>query len=379
MCTRDPSLQRGPTAANLPARPRGPAAPPDASIDLSGELLGTGYRLLRRLGPDSALYQARHVTTRARVMVRVEAAPSGAAAQRFLRDTRGAAKLRHGYIIHVVDFGLDILSHGEPVAYTVMEYLSGEDLAATLEREGPLGWTRVLAIARQVCRALIAAHDRGAVHGNIQATTCFRVRRDDGSDLIKLMDFGAASAAPDDATRRGGSDPRDDIHALGALMYRLLTGAAAYPPARPRQLAGGATATDVDAAPRAVAARRSIPAPALPPAFEALLLAMLAPDAALRPPTARALYRALAAAEPVAAPGLPALRPAAPPPRTPLFLGSTRSDHRDAAFDPGMSSVWQASKPRGWFELDWALVFVATTTSMSITVAVIRSTWTLLT
>jgi serine/threonine protein kinase len=76
-----------------------------------------------------------------------------------------------------------------------MEYLEGEDLAATLEHDGPLRWTRVLAIAKQICEALIAAHDQGVVHCDIKPANCFRIVRGDTADFIKVLDFGVASFA----------------------------------------------------------------------------------------------------------------------------------------------------------------------------------------
>jgi serine/threonine protein kinase len=116
-------------------------------------------------------------------------------ARRFQQEARAASRLRDEHIIDVSDFGRDTLADGEPVAYLAMEQLEGEDLATTLEQDGPLRWTRVLAIAKQICRALIAAHAQGIVHCDIKPANCFRILRGDTADFIKVLDFGVASFA----------------------------------------------------------------------------------------------------------------------------------------------------------------------------------------
>jgi len=313
--------------------------------DRSGLLLGGRYRLVRPLGSGgmATVYAAEHVDIEKRVAVKVLAQQvrCDASARRFLQEARAASRLRHEHIIDVTDFGRDTLADGEPVAYFAMEYLEGEDLATTLEQDGPLRWTRVLAIAKQICGALIAAHAQGIVHCDIKPANCFRIHRGDTQDFIKVLDFGVASfacertgkctpepgPAPDPAesgSRRkssprlgtpgymaaellsGGSfDHRVDIYALGVLMYRLLTNKMPYPAARLYSAAGDSgSGNDFGKAEgsglRQLAPfpmRRAIPTLEISPAFEAVVLKALAQDPEQRHPSALALLADLEAAE----------------------------------------------------------------------------------
>jgi serine/threonine protein kinase len=239
--------------------------------DLSGQLVGARHRLLRPLGKRVTLYRAERRPLGERALVRVlPLGPGRDAPQRFLRAASAAAGLHHGHIAHVTDFGVQRRADGSSVAYMAMECLAGENLTTTLARRGPLHWTRVLTIAGQVCRALIVAHDRGVVHGDIKPANCFRVAGRAAPDFIKLLDFGTAELA---AT----ASRADDLRAVGVLMYRLLTNRL---PEAPRSL------------------RRRFPTLEISPAFEAVVLAALSLDPQRRPASARALYRALMAAQP---------------------------------------------------------------------------------
>lgn len=327
MCTQ--SLDRTPRdSINVPAaRARAahestkyPVAPghdiypadPDDPSDLSGQLLGIHYRLVRPLGRRVTLYQARRASFGDPLLVRVYLGLAvGDDMRRFLRDAQAACHLHHGHIVRVLDFGIDMLPDGRSAAYVVMEPLRGENLTSTLAKHGPLHWTRVLTIAKQLCRALIVAHDRGTVHGDLRLTNCLRISRPGAPDFIKLIDFGISAgwATP--------GVPGDDLHALGVLLYRLLTG----------RLPGSMPSL-----------RHDVPALGISPAFAALVIAMLAANPAARPASGRALYRALVDAESEAllAPPTPEARstpdplllaPRSPPPAERLspFLAPRRA------------------------------------------------------
>lgn len=373
-------------------------APMDAPVDagdLSGGLLGGRYRLLRPLGVGgmATVYAAEHVEIEKRVAVKVLAQQGRceATARRFLQEAKAASRLRHEHIIDVTDFGRDTLADGESVAYFAMECLEGEDLATTLEQDGPLRWTRVLAIAKQICGALIAAHAQGIVHCDIKPANCFRIHRGDTQDFIKVLDFGVASFAnertgkctpeagpapdpSDSGSRRkssprlgtpgymagellsGGSfDHRVDIYALGVLMYRLLTNKMPYPAARLYSAAGESASGSGNGSGNTEGSglrqlapfpmRRAIPTLEISPEFEAVVLKALAQDPEQRHASAQVLLAELEAAE------HSSLR-SSPLPRDPLCWGGpalaeaavmARTEVSHAAMDVAASAAASAA------------------------------------
>jgi len=163
--------------------------------------------------------------------------------QRFIQETRAAARIHHDNVVGISDFGRT----ADGRMFFVMEYLEGEDLSQTLRREGPMPWRRVVHIARQIVGAIGEAHRRGVLHRDIKPGNCFRVTRDGDPDFIKVLDFGLAKlfdtqdapVGPHTATgvKLGTPgymapeilagqrpDTRADLYSIAALMLRLLTG-----------------------------------------------------------------------------------------------------------------------------------------------------------
>lgn len=198
--------------------------------------------------------------------------------ERFMREARAAAALRHLNVATVYQFGIDD-DTGE--YFYAMELIEGETLEERVRRTGPLDFATVLAIARQVSAALAAAEKRGLVHrdlkpGNIMITT------PKGGDItVKVIDFGVAKALQTTTDTRhltqGGFvgtpafaspeqrdgrpvDARSDIYSLGATLWFLLTGVM---PAEGQ--------------------RARLKSAQVPARFRSLLLAMLAGEPAARP------------------------------------------------------------------------------------------------
>lgn len=336
---------REPDAPRMPLGRRG-------SADLSGSVLAGRYTLLRRIaaGGMATVYEAAapHASARLAIKVLDPVQADEHAIERFLLEARAASSLRSEHVIDVLDYGREADGRGRELAYIVMERLDGEDLAATLEHDGPLRWTRVLAIGKQVCAALIAAHARGVVHCDIKPGNCFRISRGGTTDFIKVLDFGVASFAckrtglcmppppppgddrrrsgpvigtpgymPDELLRGGPYDHRVDIFALGVLMYRLLTnkmpyaGGGLYVPRRPQS--------------GPCPLRRAAPLLELPDCLEAVILKSVASDPADRYQSAMELLAALREVE----------RETMPPsrlPTDPLAWGDD-DDDTDATID----------------------------------------------
>lgn len=200
------------------------------------------YRVMEFLGEGGmgTVYQVEHVALgrtyalkvlRARVVERDDTA-----AERFLREARTAARVRHANIVDVVDFGH--MPDGRP--YFVMEMLEGESLADRVER-GALPPAEVVTIARQIAMALAAAHDRGVIHADVTPSNVLITSSDPLH--VKLVDFGLAQLAGEGATdevpefvlgtpayispeqlRGLPATERSDQYGLGAVLFELLTG-----------------------------------------------------------------------------------------------------------------------------------------------------------
>ncbi|MCY1060181.1 serine/threonine-protein kinase [Nannocystis sp. SCPEA4] len=288
-----------------------PSPRPDE--DLTGFVLSRRYRLLRLLGRGGmgAVYLARHIALERQFALKVLShryCGEKHAIQRFIREARATSQLRHEHIVDVCDFGI---SDGR--VYLVMEHLEGDDLAATLRRDGPLPWRRVARILLQVCAALQAAHARRIVHRDIKPSNCFRVADPLREDYVKVLDFGLAKVLGDGhhdgvALETEGQvvigtpeymapesfsgaeiDGRVDIYAVGMLGFHLLTGKLPFSRSSPefiQQVCAG-----VVRSPRQVVPRLRIPEIA-----DAIMMRALRPLPAQRFQTISELGAAIGAA-----------------------------------------------------------------------------------
>jgi serine/threonine protein kinase len=169
---------------------------------------------------------------------------SGDALDRFMREARAAAKLRHANIASVFRLGKTGDTH-----FYAMEFCEGQTVHQLVERRGPLELRIALEITRQVTEALVLAQDHGVVHRDIKPSNLMITGRVPDEFTVKVIDFGlakhtAADAAPADMTisshRRGfvgtahfaspeqledrSVDFRADIYSLGVTLWFMLTG-----------------------------------------------------------------------------------------------------------------------------------------------------------
>jgi len=161
----------------------------------SGQRLG-GFELLARLGQGSmgVVFKARQVSMDRLVALKVlpkKLAHNEQFVARFLREARSAARLRHPNIVQAHDAGCI-----GGVYYFAMEYVDGETLEALLRREGPLPPSRALAILKQTCSALAAAHDAGVIHRDIKPSNIML----DSKGQVRVTDFGLAKRVEGDLT-----------------------------------------------------------------------------------------------------------------------------------------------------------------------------------
>jgi len=241
-----------------PRRPGKPPPPAAAAVQdptesmLVGTIIDDRYRLERRLGAGgmSQVYLGTHLRAGGKLAIKLidlRLSNKPDMVRRCLQEARTMMEIQSNYVVRAHDVG--VLPSGQ--LFIVMEHLAGEDLEHLVQREGPIAWPRVAAMAVQICSGLSAAHQRGTIHRDIKPQNCFRITLDGNPDHIKLIDFGIARDANDAAglTQDGmilgtpeymapelvvaGTPPdaRSDLYALGALLYKLLTG---FPPFRGR-------------------------------------------------------------------------------------------------------------------------------------------------
>jgi eukaryotic-like serine/threonine-protein kinase len=221
----------------------------DARDDTPDFRIGTvvgKYRIERLLGRGGmgSVYEARHLELPKRFAVKFmlpEYAANRSTLHRFENEARAAASLDHANIAAVFDIGR--AQDGAP--FLVMDYLTGLDAAQLLAQLRQLPTARAANIVYQACLGLAVAHKAGIIHRDIKPENLFVTDAGDGSDLVKILDFGIAKLRHPDAsvaTATGTAmgtyyymspeqirdaakvDERTDVWALGVVLYELLTG-----------------------------------------------------------------------------------------------------------------------------------------------------------
>ncbi len=209
-----------------------------------GQVLDGRYEILAPLaeGGMGAVYRARRLLLGDEVAIKVilaEVAGPGPL-ERFVRESRACAQLRHPNIVSIFDYNAD-----DPQRpFLVMELLSGPSLKEALAEKGSFAVDELREIVPPLCAALSLAHARGIVHRDLKPANV--VAHDFGGGRVyKIVDFGVANVRqPNDETRLTGShqfigtvayaspeqltggtvDARSDVYSLGALVFELLTG-----------------------------------------------------------------------------------------------------------------------------------------------------------
>ncbi len=229
---------------------------------LVGSRLARRYRILEKIGEGGMgkIYLAEDERLGKKVVVKMLPplfAGMKELAERFVQEAKLTSRIEQENIVSITD-----LVVSKPPFY-VMEHLRGRDASALIMDEKRLAWDeRTKDLILQVCRALGAAHEKGIVHRDMKPENIFIVGHSDGSEFVKILDFGIAKLLSETAEEKAAAGPeslgtadtgrrnltgigtllgtphymspeqglakeidhRSDMYAVGVIMYEMLTG-----------------------------------------------------------------------------------------------------------------------------------------------------------
>ena len=277
-----------------------------------GDVIG-GYRLASLLGRGGmgSVFRAIQLNLDRMVALKImlpEYAARPGAAERFAREAKVSAALRHPNAIEVFDYGA-----ADGYLYLAMELLEGTTLRSTVGDGNLVSTERTIELALRIAEVLVAAHARGIVHRDLKPENVFLETQTDGTERLVVVDFGLAFISGDDQLGRmtsegmitgtpdyispeqaiGSKDvgPASDLYALGCMMFEMLVGVTPFV-GNPMRVLMQHTHGIV---PTLAEVQRDV---VVPRALDALVMAMLAKSARARPTAeeVRAELRAMSGA-----------------------------------------------------------------------------------
>ncbi|MDC0718496.1 serine/threonine protein kinase [Nannocystis bainbridge] len=290
-------------------------------LPLEGRLLDGKFRFTKLLGAGGmgAVWRAQNIRVRKAVAIKLmhpEFAGNPGILDRFKNEATAAGQIGNSHICDIYDFGQSVLG-----PYIVLEMLNGRSVGELVQQTGQVDPGLAVLIIRQALIGLDAAHAVGIVHRDLKPENIFLHEPSPGHLLVKLMDFGISKfsqagsegggrtsagvlmgtpeyMSPEQTEGAAGVDHRTDIWAMGAILYKALTGADAF---------HGATMAAILVA---VSTKQPTPiaqlAPHVPPGLVAVVERCLAKEAGDRFASCSELSAALAPFEQLGAP-LPAM------------------------------------------------------------------------
>lgn len=236
--------------------------PPSLSKLRVGERVGERWRIARELGEGGTgvVYEARDDDgTRAAIKVLLPAwAAHPEVVERFVREARVLERVKSAHVGALIDVGNLGEGRGD-LPYLVLEYLEGEDLAKVVASRGPLPSPRACAIVADACEGVESVHALGVIHRDLKPSNVFMARASDGSEVVKVLDFGIARLdaeatgatdltqaevvigtphfmSPEQMVSSHDVDARTDVWSMGVLLYQVVTGQLPFAGASPMQV-----------------------------------------------------------------------------------------------------------------------------------------------
>lgn len=217
----------------------------------SGTVIGRKYRIDEVIaeGGMGIVYKGWHLVLEHPIaikVVRAEYANHPEAGARFVNEARASAQLHGIHATRVLDLGR--IDSGPPLM--VLEYLDGFDLRKLLSTRGQLSLGKAMDYILQTCEALAEVHAQGMVHRDLKPENLFITRLPDGTELLKLIDFGISKRlgsndrsltqqgqgfgspdymAPEQMSTPDQVDARADIWSIGVVIFELLTNNVPFP------------------------------------------------------------------------------------------------------------------------------------------------------
>jgi eukaryotic-like serine/threonine-protein kinase len=170
--------------------------------DLTDTVVADRYRVLKKLGEGGMgqVYLAEHVRMKRKSALKVMRPDVGVdpdAIARFTREATNASHIEHPNVAAIHDFG----ETSDGVIYLAMEFVEGKPLSSVLEDEGAMPPARAASVIRQTAAGLQAAHELSIVHRDLKPDNIMVARNKDGTDKVKIVDFGIAKATNNDSQK----------------------------------------------------------------------------------------------------------------------------------------------------------------------------------
>jgi|GEM_PF-2177800 len=207
------------------------------------------YKLLGPLGSGgmAKVYLAEHIQMRRPVALKIlppALVENASYLKRFYQEARATAALDHPNIVKAYDIDQEGSLH-----FLVMEYVEGQEMQKSIDKDGPLGIEQAADYIRQAAEGLAHAHDRGMIHRDIKPGNLVV----DTQGVLKILDMGVARIsgqsdaesltlahnedvlgtvdylAPEQVLDSHNVDPRADLYSLGCTLYFMLVGHPPYP------------------------------------------------------------------------------------------------------------------------------------------------------